>query len=282
MTVVSAVPVATDTGALLREWRRIRNVSQFDLARMSAVSTRHLSFIETGRARPSREMILHLADKLDVPLRDRNKMLLGSGYAPAFGERPLHALELAPVRAALERFLLVHEPYPAMVVDKHWDIVDFNRGVRWMTRGVAAELLTPPANALRIALHPDGMAPRVRNIAEWRRHLLGRLRREVTLSGDPTSADLLAELETYGSPDETDRVETFFAPPLLFHEVSFDGGELALFSTVTTFGTARDVTVADLAIEAFYPADEGTARALADGVAEIKSKESRQRPLEGG
>src|SRR5262245_27143036 len=148
---------APSAGALLREWRRRRNLSQLELALRSAVSARHLSFIETGRARPSREMVLHLAERLEVPLRDRNRLLLAAGFAPGYGGHSLNQSEMAPIRRGLEHFLAAHEPYPAVVVDRQWNIVASNRGVAYVTRGVAAELLAPPANALRIALHPDGL-----------------------------------------------------------------------------------------------------------------------------
>src|SRR5215471_15338862 len=163
-----AVPERTPpAGALLREWRQRRKLSQLELALRSAVSARHLSFIETGRARPSREMVLHLAERLDVPLRDRNQLLLAAGFAPAFAERSIDASEMAPVREALQRFLSVHEPYPALVVDRHWNVVAANRGVAYVNRDVAPELRAPPANALRIALHPDGLAPQISNLSEW-------------------------------------------------------------------------------------------------------------------
>src|SRR5512132_3479884 len=175
-----AVPeAAPPLGALLREWRQRRNLSQLELALRSAVSARHLSFIETGRARPSREMVLHLAARLDVPLRDRNRLLLAAGFAPVFAERSLDESEMAPVREALERFLSAHEPYPAVVVDRHWNIVGSNRGVAYVTQGVAAELLAPPRNMLRIALHPEGLAPRTRNLADWSGDLVAQLRREI-------------------------------------------------------------------------------------------------------
>lgn len=181
-----AVPeAAVSVGALLREWRQRRNLSQFELALRSAVSARHLSFIETGRARPSREMVLHLAERLDVPLRERNRLLLAAGFAPAFRQRSFDESEMAPVREALERFLSAHEPYPALVVDRHWNVVALNRGVAFINRGVAAELRTPPANALRIALHPDGLASRISNLANWSGYLLARLRREIEATRDP-------------------------------------------------------------------------------------------------
>jgi transcriptional regulator with XRE-family HTH domain len=261
---------APSAGALLREWRQRRNLSQLELALRSAVSARHLSFIETGRTRPSREMVLHLADRLDVPLRDRNRLLLAAGFAPVFGERSLDESEMAPVREALERFLSAHEPYPAVVVDRHWNIVASNRGVAYVTRGVAPELRTPPVNALRIALHPDGLAPRISNLADWSGYLLTRLRREIEATGDPDLEALYQELVAYpGVAKEDDRAD---APTpnqiMLKHELRLDDRDLALFCTFTTFGTAHDLTLAELTIVAFYPADPQTAEALTEAVSE--------------
>jgi transcriptional regulator with XRE-family HTH domain len=265
MAIAGGAPSA---GALLREWRQRRSLSQLEVAMRSAISARHLSFIETGRARPSREMLLHLAERLDIPLRERNHLLLAAGFAPIFGERSLDETEMAPVRAALERFLSAHEPYPAVVVDRHWNIVADNRGVAYVTRGVAQELLTPPANALRIALHPDGMAPRISNLAEWSDYLLGRLRREIEVTRDPELESLYEELIAYPGV-VAERGRAHGPRPnaiLLMHELRLDETQLALFSTITTFGTARDLTVSELTIEAFYPANSHTAEALAAAV----------------
>jgi transcriptional regulator with XRE-family HTH domain len=265
MPVAQSPPSA---GALLREWRQRRNLSQLEVAMRSAVSARHLSFIETGRARPSREMVLHLAERLDVPLRERNHLLLAAGFAPVFAERSLDEDEMAPVRAALERFLSAHEPYPAVVFDRHWNIVAANRGVAYVTRGVAPELLAPPANVLRIALHPDGMAPRISNLPDWSDYLLGRLRREIEVTRDPELEALYNELVAYpGVAAERDRANP--PPPndiLLTHELRLEDTQLALFSTITSFGTARDLTLAELTIEAFYPANSQTAEALTAAV----------------
>src|SRR5262245_6510743 len=188
---------APSAGALLREWRQRRNLSQLELSLRSAISARHLSFIETGRAQPSREMVLHLAERLDVPLRERNRLLLAAGFAPVFGERALEERDMTPVREALERFLAAHEPYPAVVVDRHWNVVAFNRGVAYVNRNVAPELRAPPANALRIALHPDGLAPQISNLGDWSGFLLARLRREIEATGDPDLEALYAELAAY-------------------------------------------------------------------------------------
>jgi transcriptional regulator with XRE-family HTH domain len=259
---------APSVGPLLREWRQRRNLTQLELALGSAVSARHLSFIETGRARPSREMILHLAERLDVPLRERNQLLLAAGFAPVFGERALDDSEMAPVREALDRFLSAHEPYPAVAVDRHWNIVASNRGVAYVTRGVADELRTPPANALRIALHPDGMAPRISNLSDWSGYVLARLRREIEATRDPELESLYAELAAYpGIATEHDPANSPNPNEImLLHELRLDDTELALFCTFTTFGTARDLTLAELTIIAFYPATPQTAEALAAAV----------------
>jgi transcriptional regulator with XRE-family HTH domain len=263
---------APSAGTLLREWRQRRHLSQLELALQSAVSARHLSFIETGRTRPSREMVLHLAERLEVPLRERNRLLLAAGFAPVFGERSLDESEMAPVRQALKRFLSAHEPYPAVVVDRHWNIVASNRGVAYLTRGVAAELRTPPANALRIALHPDGLAPQISNLADWSGYLLARLRREIEATGDPGLEALYQELAAYpGVATEDDRPDVPTPNDIMLkHELRLDDRDLALFCTFATFGTARDLTLAELTIIAFYPADPQTAEALNEAVSEAQ------------
>jgi transcriptional regulator with XRE-family HTH domain len=256
---------APHAGQLLREWRVRRNLSQLGLASGAAVSTRHLSFIETGRARPSREMILHLAERLDVPLRERNRALLAAGYAPAYGERPLESQEMTAVRAALERFLAAHEPYPAVVVDRHFNLVLANAAVALLTDGLPDHLLAPPANALRATLHPEGLAPRILNFEEWSAHLLHRLRRELEVMGDSELEALLAELLAYPGvcPEPPPRDRAAAAEIVLPLHLRHRGGRLSFFGTLTTFGTAADVTLAELAIEAFYPADAETAAGLA-------------------
>ena len=253
-------------GDLLRDWRHRRRLSQLDLASEAEVSPRHLSFVETGRSKPSRELVLHLAEHLDVPLRERNSLLLAAGYAPVYRERSLDDAEMDPVRDALDRILGGHEPYPAVIVDRRWDLVSANESALLLfTAGVAEHLLQPPVNVYRLGLHPDGLAPRVRNLAEYSQHLLTRLERDVALSGDPELGALLDEVRGY--PDlthpgdrDTDPAELLFLP-MVFTTV--DGQELTFFSTLATFGTAMDVTVAELSIEAFFPADATTREALA-------------------
>jgi transcriptional regulator with XRE-family HTH domain len=262
--VVSAVghPPA---GHLLREWRRRRNLSQLALASGSAVSARHLSFIETGRARPSREMVLHLADRLEVPLRERNRLLMAAGHAPLFAERSLDDDEMGPVREALAGFLAAHEPHPAVVLDRHWNLLLANRAVGLLTEGVAPELLEPPANALRVSLHPDGMAPRIVNLPEWSGHLLRRLRRRIAMTADEALERLHEELLGYpGVDDGEGRSDVSAAAEIALPlQLRRGGVELAFLSTVTVFGTALDITLAELAVEAFYPANPATARTLA-------------------
>jgi transcriptional regulator with XRE-family HTH domain len=240
-------------------------MTQLDLALTAGVSTRHLSFVETGRARPSPEMILHLADHLEVPLRERNGMLLAAGYAPAFPTHSLQAPEMGPARDALERVLRGHEPYPALVVDRHWGLVSANRAVALLTAGVASHLLEEPVNVLRLALHPDGLAPRIANLGEWRAHLLHRLGRQAVVSGDPALAVLYDELAAYpgGEPAAHDLAAGEIATPL---RLRVGDRELAFLSTISTFGTAVDVTLAELAIESFFPADRATAELLRAGV----------------
>lgn len=244
-------------GPLLREWRQRRRLSQLDLALDAGVSTRHLSFVETGRARPSPQMVLHLAEQLDVPLRDRNQLLLAAGFAPAYSQRDLDEPVMAPVHEALDRVLTGHDPYPALAVDRHWGLVAANRAVGLLTDGVAAHLLEPPVNVLRLTLHPEGMASRVANLPEWRAHLLHRLDRQAIASADPALAALHAELTAYGPPAPS--------PPLpdtgeiaVLLRLRHAGRELRFLSTVMTFGTAIDITVAELAVECFFPADDAT------------------------
>jgi transcriptional regulator with XRE-family HTH domain len=259
---MTELTVRAGVGPLLRDWRQRRRRSQLDLAVDAGVSARHVSFVETGRSRPSAEMVLQLAEQLEVPLRDRNQLLLAAGYAPLYGERPLDDPDMTPVREALELVLRGHEPYPAAVVDRWWEMVAANSAIALLTEGVAAELLAPPVNVMRVALHPDGMAPRIVNFAEWRAHLLERLRHQVSVTGDAALATLYDEVSGYPGPPHTGAHhaagrEVFV--PLVFRA---GAGELRFFSTVATFGTAVDITMSELAIESFFPADAATAEAL--------------------
>jgi transcriptional regulator with XRE-family HTH domain len=247
-------------GALLRDWRTRRHLSQLGLALEAGVSARHLSFLETGRAQPSQEMVLRLADQLDVPLRERNRMLLAAGYAPAFGERQLGAPELGPVREAIDQILRGHEPYPALVVDRHWEMVAANSALALMVEGVAPHLLEPPVNVLRVSLHPEGAAPRIVNLRQWRAHLLERLGRQAVATGDPALAALHEELSGYPGPE----APAHTPGPEIAVPLRIRSGEqvLSFISTIATFGTATEVTVSELAIESFFPADAETAAAL--------------------
>ena len=260
-----AVPAhsARPVGELLREWRERRRRSQLDLALDADVSTRHLSFVETGRSTPSREMVLRLAEQLELPLRERNRLLLAAGYAPVYSESALDAGELAAVRAALRQVLTGHEPYPAIVVDRAWNLVDANRSVGLFTAGLPPELLAPPTNVLRASLHPEGLAARIVNFGEWRAHLLGRLRRQVAITADPALAALHDELRAYPCNQSEPEVELpgpgDVVVPL---RIRHGDGELAFFSMVAAFGTPLDITVSELAIESFFPANTETAAAL--------------------
>jgi transcriptional regulator with XRE-family HTH domain len=256
-------PVQRLVGELLREWRERRRLSQLALALDAEISTRHLSFVETGRSTPSREMVLRLAEQLDVPLRDRNRLLLAAGYAPVYSEAPLESAPMAAVRAAIRQLLTAHEPYPAVVVDRSWSLVDANASVELFTADVRPDLLAPPANALRVSLHPEGMAPRIVNLGEWRAHLLGRLRRQIALTADPRLTALYDELRAYPCDQPEPELELPGSGDVVVPlRVRHGDGELAFFSTVATFGTPVDVTVSELAIESFFPADAETAAAL--------------------
>jgi transcriptional regulator with XRE-family HTH domain len=255
-------------GGMLREWRARRRVSQLDLAIAAEVSARHLSFVETGRSRPSREMVLRLGEHLDVPLRERNHLLLAAGYAPVYREGELDDPEMVSALEALRQVLTGHEPYPAVVVDRMWNLVDGNAGVALLTEGAAPELLAPPANVLRIALHPAGMAARVLNLGELRADLLGRLRRQVDATADPGLSALLTEISGYPCDDPVPeaalpRGSAVFVPLRLRHRDT----ELSFFSTIATFGAPLDVTLSELAIESFYPADAATGEYLRRTVA---------------
>jgi transcriptional regulator with XRE-family HTH domain len=250
-------------GDLLREWRQRRRMSQLDLACEADISTRHLSFVETGRSQPSREMVLHLAERLEVPLRERNMLLTAAGYAPMFQERPLADPALAAARKAVDLVLKGHEPYPALAVDRHWTLVASNAAVGPLVEGADPVLLRPPVNVLRLSLAPGGLAPRIANLPEWRAHLLDRLRRQVDLTADPVLADLMAELRAYPAPSGTKpkAADDDGGVAVPFRLIT-DAGVLSFFSTTTIFGTPIDVTLSELAIEAFFPADATTAEAL--------------------
>jgi transcriptional regulator with XRE-family HTH domain len=251
-------------GERLRHWRQRRRLSQLDLAHVADVSTRHLSYVETGRASPSRDMVLRLVDRLDVPLRERNALLEAAGYAPMYRERALDAPDMASARAAVKRILDCHEPWPALAMDRHWNLVMANRMVPLLIAGASPALLEGPINVLRLSLHPEGLAPRIANLRQWREHLFERLRQQIHATGDETLAALLAELKAYPEsfgndagalPGEHHGV----LMPFQFHT---DHGVLNLVSTTTVFGSPVDITLQELALETFFPADEASADLL--------------------
>lgn len=251
-------------GELLREWRLRRRMSQLLLATEADISTRHLSFVESGRSLPSREMVMHLAERLDVPLRERNALLVAAGYAPLYRERTLDDPQLAAAREAVELVLRGHEPYPALAVDRHWNIVAANASLAPLVGDVSPALLAAPVNALRLSLHPEGMAPRIVNWHAWRAHLLARLQRQIEASADPALVALHDELAAYPAPQHAhlaaaEPLQHAIAVPLRIRTAL---GELSFYSTTTVFGTPVDITLSELAIEAFFPADEQTARTL--------------------
>jgi transcriptional regulator with XRE-family HTH domain len=254
-------------GDLLRDWRQHRRRSQLDVALDAGVSTRHISFVETGRSQPSREMLLHLAEHLDIPLRERNTLLVSAGYAPVYSQTSLDDPSMQVVREAVDLVLAGHEPYPALAVDRHWTLMTANRATGMLLSGIAEELLQPPVNVLRVSLHPDGLAPRIVNLAEWRHHVLERLRQQIDATADPVLAALFDELRGYPGVDDhasDGAIASFqrYGGLVVPVRIRSDGGILSFFSTTTVFGTATDVTLAELTIESFFPADEATAEAL--------------------
>jgi len=262
MTSIALSPRA-GVGDLLRDWRQRRRLSQLELAGEADISTRHLSFIETGRAQPSRSMLLRLAERLDMPLRARNEMLNAAGFAALYAERPLDAPEMSVARRTIDAVLQAHSPFPALAVDRHWTLVASNAAVGALLGGVSAALLQGAVNVLRLSLHPDGLAPRIVNLAEWRAHLLARLQQQVDRSGDAQLVALRAELAAYPTRGGDAAAHDFnaIAVPLRLH-VDGLAEPLSLISTTTVFGTPVDVTLSELALECFYPADDATRAAL--------------------
>jgi transcriptional regulator with XRE-family HTH domain len=267
----TATPARAAVGPLVRDWRRRRRLSQLDLALEAGISARHLSFVETGRAKPSAEMVLHLAEELDVPLRERNRLLLAAGYAPVYEERALDDPEMQPVHEAVQLVLDGHDPYPAITVDHGWALVAHNRGAAHILAGLPEHLLAPPVNVLRASLHPEGLAPRIVNLAQWKAHLLERLDRQVVLTGDPALRTLYDELDAYPAPADDGAAAHGLAPNDVVVPLVLDAGdaELRFFSTVTTFGTPIDITVEELVIESFFPADAATADVLRQRVGQV-------------
>ena len=274
MATVSSQP---SIGPLLREWRERRRLSQLELALDAGISARHLSFVETGRSRPGREMLLRILEQLEVPFREQNRLLLASGHAPAFPARSLGDPELLPVREALDQILTGHEPYPAVVVDRAWNLVAANSAMRGLTEEVAIDppLLEPPVNILRLGFHPRGLAPLIVNLGQWRAHFCQRLERQLAVTGDPDLAALLEEVAGYPIPgDEPDPAPDPEARerlgPVRFRAPG--GGELSFFGMFATFDTPFEVTTSELAMELLFPADQATAEALAD---RVRTKEAR-------
>jgi transcriptional regulator with XRE-family HTH domain len=253
-------------GALLRDWRQRRRMSQLDLALEAEVSARHLSFVETGRSRPSREMVLRLAERLGIPPREQNALLVAAGYAPVFPERPLGSPELAAARAAVELILAGHEPVPALAVDRGWNLVAANRAVGPLIAGADPALLTPPVNVVRLSLHPDGLAPRIRNLAQWRGQMFHRLQRDIELTGSVALIALLDEVRRYPLVERPRTAgqspATISSDVAVPFELEVGDDVLAFWSTTTVFGTPIDITLSELAIESFFPANAETAAYL--------------------
>jgi transcriptional regulator with XRE-family HTH domain len=253
-------------GDHLREWRQRRRLSQLDLAIDAEISARHLSFLETGRSQPSREMVLRLAERLDVPLRERNMLLVSAGFAPVFPERQMSDPALTAARRAVDLVLKGHEPYPAIAIDRHWTLIAHNRLVPLLVAMADAELRQPPINVLRLSLHPKGLAPRIVNLAEWREHLLARLRRQIDVTADPAMIDLLKELSDYPkprSPRPFERISEHDVGGVVVPlRLATQNGVLSFISTTTVFGTPIDITLSELALETFFPADPETGEAL--------------------
>jgi transcriptional regulator with XRE-family HTH domain len=265
-----ATAATGEVGQLLREWRERRRLTQLELALDSGLSARHLSFVETGRSQPGRETLLRVAERLEIPYRERNQLLLTAGHAPAFPERTLDDPELEPVREALDRILAAHEPLPALAVDRRWNLVAANTAMEAFTERLDIEpsLLEPPINVLRIGLHPRGFAPLIINIAQWRAHFLGRLSQQIAITGDEELAALMEEIAGY-PPDGTEGVSAAPAEasdvlgPVRFRAP--DGGEWSFFGMFAAFDTPFEVTTSELALELLFPADLPTAEAFKRG-----------------
>ena len=251
-------------GQRLRHWRQHRRLSQQELSHQADISTRHMSFLETDRSVPSREMVLRLAERLEVPLRERNQLLTSAGYAAMYRERPLDHPDMAEARAAVELILRCHEPNPALAMDRHWNMVSANRLVPVFLADIAPALLQPPVNVLRLSLHPEGLAPRIANLGQWKHHLFERLRQQIHSTGDTTLQTLLEELQSYGASHGPDRahLQGETRGVVMPFQLDTAHGQLNFISTVTIFGSPIDITLQELALETFLPADAATAAAL--------------------
>ncbi|MDN3293885.1 helix-turn-helix transcriptional regulator [Streptomyces ficellus] len=262
---MTSVVSGKEVGPLLRGWRERRRLSQLELALRADSSARHISFIETGRARPSEEMVLRLAEHLEVPVRERNALLLAAGYAPRYTQTPLDDPSLGTLREGIEQLLAGYDPYPAIVVDGSYTVVAANRGITMLLAGLPEHLLAPPLNSMRITLHPEGLAPRILNLPEWRGHLLAQMERQIALARSATLRALYDEVAAYPVPERAGAVTgpeapaPYFALPL---RIEHDGHVLSFVSSISTFNTPMDVTVAELAIETLLPADPATVKYL--------------------
>jgi transcriptional regulator with XRE-family HTH domain len=255
---------SSPVGHLIREWRGRRRMSQLDLALEAEISQRHLSFVESGRATPSRDMVIRLAQQLDVPLRQQNRMLLAAGFAPTYPERPVDDISFKPAMEAIGLVLKAHEPNPALAVDGLWNLIQGNGAIAPFLQGVDAKLLEPPVNVLRLSLHPSGLAPRIANLAEWRAHLFERLRKQIEVSADPVLVALLDELRALPAPSRRPppSPNPDYAGVVVPLQLATGAGVLSFLSTTTVFGTPVDVTLSEIALESFFPADQATAEAL--------------------
>jgi transcriptional regulator with XRE-family HTH domain len=263
VTVSAAQASPRAFGEYLRHWRQHRRLSQLDLAQEADISARHLSFVETGRSLPSREMVLRLAARLDVPLRERNALLVAAGYAPMYRERPLDDPALSAARQAVELILKSHEPYPALAVDRHWNLLASNRMLPHLLAGVDPALLQGHVNVLRLSLHPKGLAPRIVNLDQWRSHLFERLRQQIHATGDPVLVQLMEELRGYPISEGAQvHIEGEHSGVVMPFQFRSSVGVLSFISTTTVFGTPVDVTLQELALETFFPADERTGEVL--------------------
>lgn len=263
---MAAVQSQAEVGSLLRQWRERRRVTQLELALDAGISARHLSFVETGRSKPGREMLLQVLEKLKVPFREQNRLLLVAGHAPAYPERSLDDPDLAPVRDALDVILSGHEPYPAVAVDRVWNMVAANSAMFALTEAVDIdpELLEPPINVMRVGLHPRGLGPLFSNLGDWHAHWLERLERQLAATGDEQLASLIDEVAGYPVPrPEHDAVSGVAAGEMLGPvRVRTPGGELAFFGMFASFDTPFEVTTSELAVELLFPADQTTAETL--------------------
>jgi transcriptional regulator with XRE-family HTH domain len=266
---MSALPTASPSGQHtfgqhLRHWRQHRRLSQLDLSHQADISTRHVSFLETDRATPSRDMVLRLAERLDVPLRERNTLLTSAGFAAMYRERGLDHPDMTEARAAVDLILRCHEPNPALAMDRHWHLVAANRMIPLFLEGLAPEMLEPPVNVLRLSLHPQGLAPRILNLAQWKHHLFARLHQQIQNTQDAELKALVEELHSYSAHHAPDDLHLHgetrgVVMPL---QLQSSQGVLSFISTVTIFGSPMDITLQELALETFLPADAFTAQQL--------------------